>query len=258
MPFVPHASFDGPEDDSTTIWRYVDLARFLDMVIHRQLTFVPAQKMADKYEGTLPPGGLLQSMALIDPILRLNDFGAFLREELPKSLPSEYARLARAGTYLSCWHMNSGESGAMWAIYGAQGMAIESTVAHLKAALDAEQSREIHLGVVRYGDPSDPEVFRDLRRDYSLHKRQLYEYEHELRAAILTGQDPAMDDPPPVIKVDIHLPELIKRVWIGPKQPGWFETMVNDLLRDYQLPDIPVVRSTMDDDPLLARSIQTS
>jgi hypothetical protein len=123
MPYQAHPSFIEPKNGNARLWRYMDLARFLSVLDSRALFFPSVATLAetDPYEGEPAPAKIRAAQARGAEALR-----AFrLNAEVFKHL-----------NFFNCWHMNDGESDAMWKLYikGSEGIAIQTTVERLKAS----------------------------------------------------------------------------------------------------------------------------
>jgi hypothetical protein len=57
-----------------------------------------------------------------------------------------------------CWNLFESESNAMWQLYGSRGVAVKSTVGHLKKALANSGCVRRVIAPVRYGPPPDLEL----------------------------------------------------------------------------------------------------
>ncbi len=178
LPIGEHTSFDRPPV-TTRLWRYTDLPKFIELLSSARLWMTNAEVLAqdDPYEGL--PGAVQFPHRLWRTI-----------EEVPEPLRRQIMKLCSRGTdstpaaafrswfmreeqacimtqsgrrdfYVNCWHAADHESVAMWKIYGAPGagVAIVSNGARLETALDANDE-QLHLGAVRYRDPS---VFESVR-----------------------------------------------------------------------------------------------
>ena len=129
---------DGPlemPDRDTTIWRYIDLAQFLDLITHRRLFFSNGGNLTDKNEGAVP-----------DAIIASKRKGLELKGLSGRDLEEEMAvfQMYEANSMLglalfNCWSAEEEESYALWKIYlGGQrlGFAVKSTVGRLIDAID--------------------------------------------------------------------------------------------------------------------------
>ena len=112
--------------DETIIWKYLDLSKFLDMLLSKQLFMSRSDKFEDQYEGTFsePTFEEIRKISADNP--RFLDFYKSHREKVT----------------ISSWHINEYESFAMWQIFtqNTEGLAIQTTIGRLKKAL--EQKKE--------------------------------------------------------------------------------------------------------------------
>lgn len=152
-------------DPNERLWRYVDFAKFVDLLETQRLFFSRADQFDDAFEGA---SGLAERQKEWDEFY-LEYFRNAIRFP-PENAPSppedvverEAKRLLgdikraikgeRETTFVSCWHSNSGESEALWRLYcpnGSTGVLIETTADRLLDSLDA---LDVELGRVQYLD----------------------------------------------------------------------------------------------------------
>jgi hypothetical protein len=140
MTFAENSRLRYPDDD-TKIWRYVGYPKFNWILHTRQLHFHQASEQKDPYEGGIPEA--------VEEKHRESDGTNFSFDEY-----EEVAQYSREVTFLNCWHMNEGESAAMWDLYGRsdRSIAIESTIGKLDESLEACTDYPIGAGHLRYAD----------------------------------------------------------------------------------------------------------
>jgi len=111
------------------IWRYLDLARFLDILDSSTLCFSRIDKFEDTYEGYVPVNGnyLSRFSHVLDYVNKFQ--------------------------YANCWHINESESAALWKLYSDSNnsVAIQSTVGRLKNSL-GNSPEQICLSEIQYRD----------------------------------------------------------------------------------------------------------
>ena len=172
-----------PESQEVAIWRFMDMAKFRDLMATGKLYFCRSDRFNDEREG-LPPEEYLSALFSLNP-LDLRD-----RQTFNHHLGS--IAQFRESFYISCWHLFRNETHKMWKEYGEDGVAICSRYCLLKSSLDAMGDRAF-LGLLRYGTKhlTGFNLFRFITT-----KRADYEDEQEVRAmlwimdphaAILTG-----------------------------------------------------------------------
>src|SRR5688572_5268355 len=132
-------------DDSTKIWRYVGLTKFLSLLSTRKLYLCRADKLDDPLEGVVPQVTHEYAEAVFSKVASNS-----------VEMAAQFAQVMRASrefTFVNCWHINDRESDAMWKLYSlvTEGVAIQSTVGRLKACLSAAPDR-FFVGSVQYAD----------------------------------------------------------------------------------------------------------
>jgi hypothetical protein len=243
------------------IWRYVDLAKFMSMLATRALYFPCATtELADPYEGWVPRSHMKAFMGLnqtyLDQMKQTRDQIIAMhptRDRAPLDVVLEEAKRkldmqqllqdTNAKFGVNCWHINEGESEAMWRIDGAagQGIAIESTKEKLESALKVDGAI---VDQVRYMDFDVDEIEKGHRHYGLFLKRKSFAHEQELRATILLTK-PGMG-----AAVQCDLGCLIEKIHIYPKAPSYYLEAVKYAVENTN-PKIkaPVVPSKLLDPP---------
>lgn len=231
--FEEHPRFIPPPDPEVPLWRYMDFAKFISL-LHRQAIFFPtAARLGDPYEGSYP---------IANVRLRPQWYGDHAEAIEFQSRDEKLRRLD--STLISCWHMNEGQSAAMWKLYSREGygVAVRSTYDRLKRAIDSP--RPFYIGVVRYlAYETDPMPEGNLF-DPFLHKRTSFEHERELRVVSERYVAPGTvtswtveEGPPPYSGdyVSTDLEVLVEAVYLAPETPGWFVDTVSVAARRFGL-----------------------
>ena len=236
-----HESFF-PPDENCTLWRYMDLTKFLSLIEDRCLLFPRADQFNDPYEGAWSRAG----------VLRLRDQAA--KGEVQPNLIDlllERIDVVRRELFISCWFASEHESAAMWKLYlqSPEGIAIKTDYDTLTAALE-QSPLTIRTTLVKYVDYDKvPIAFGNLFFPF-VYKRLSFAHETELRAIIWSKENQAkIPDDATLVPVDIVPQDLVKSVHVSPTAPNWFGHLVEQLLKRYRL-DIPVVRSRLYDRPV--------
>ena len=100
MPYEPHANLIQPEDNNAYIWRFIDLPKFLDMLVTGSLYFTRGDMFDDPYEG-MPPDEYMEAVR---------------RGGTNIGSVQHQARMFhhyRADFFINCWHMSEHESAGM-------------------------------------------------------------------------------------------------------------------------------------------------
>lgn len=153
-------------------------------------------------------------------------------DEVIDRLQKESFLGSRDTFYVSCWHMNEGESDSQWKIYGAnpQSLAIVSDFKRLTDAIS--DSRTIYGSEIIYYSPE-----KDMTSSYGIHqpvmKRKAFEHEKEFRLFNwdhrLIGRGPV----PKGIEVSIQIKTLIEKIVVSPRAPKGFIDAVARLTKEY-------------------------
>ena len=127
-----------PEDPDTIVWKYLDLSKFLDLLLSQKLFMSRSDKFEDQYEGTFsePTFEEIRKLSINNP-----DF-------------LNYYKIHREKVAISSWHINEYESFAMWQIFtqNSEGLAIQSTIGRLQKAVQSETVIKQYIGEVNYID----------------------------------------------------------------------------------------------------------
>lgn len=203
-----------PDSPDTIIWKYLDLSKFVDLLLYQKLFMSRSDKFEDQYEGTFsePTYEEIKKLAVDNP--------NFL----------DFYKTRRKNVVISSWHINEYESFAMWQIFTQknEGLAIQSTLGRLQKALEKDREFEQLIGEVNYIDykkeyiPFENEFFP------FLFKRKSFQYEREIR--VITDVTKHHLDIDNGLKIDINIQDLIEKIYIHPKSENWYKKLVMDLI----------------------------
>jgi hypothetical protein len=245
MPADKHAIFRQPDDPESVIWRYMDFTKFVSTLETRALYFARSDTLGDPFEGSLSRGN-----EVLRPLVYKG-----IQPETLKLVASHKATLGkdiRMSIFINCWHMNAGESAAMWKLYAKsnEAVAIRSTFSKLESVLD----KECYVGLVDYIDFKSDWIPEGNFFSPYVHKRKSFAHESEVRALIL--KVPEKEGKP-----DFHAPQLrkgipkvvpieklIDAVYVAPTSPRWFHELVEQVLLRYGL-KLSVTQSSLDEEP---------
>jgi hypothetical protein len=252
----PHPAFPQPSDLNATIWRYVDLSKFDDLVTASQLYMRRADLLDDEFEGTTPAAELARWDRLVEEASNDDERRAI---QAAREQQSEFARVFRPMYYLTCWCMSLYENVAMWERYvkssSTEGVAIRSTFAALTSQL---ANSVTYVGLVRYID-YDRDDFARLTMNVMhriMHKRIFFIDEREVRGVVslwshepLRQQyiDPFLTADKKGLLAKVNPKELIDAVVLHPRTTAAFADKVSELCSRYGLS--PPIRSAMSSAP---------
>jgi hypothetical protein len=232
--FIHNPNIILPEDPDTIVWKYLDLSKFLDLLLSKKLFMSRSDKFEDQYEGTF-------SEPTYEEIRKI-------AENNPKFL--NYYKSHREKIAISSWHINEYESFAMWQIFtkNNEGLAIQSTIGRLKEALQPERKTEQYIGEVNYIDYKKEYIpFNDTFFPF-LFKRKSFQYEREVRIiSDVTQNKIEINDG---LKIDVDIHQLIEKIYIHPKSENWYKNLVIQLMEQLGF-NFSIEKSDLESDILI-------
>jgi len=249
--YEPHMAFITPENPDVSLWRYMDLAKLLSLLDREALFFARADKLGDPFEGSTTHA----AAAAEEAVLRSTGMSDESLATLRRGLSASFQAFPK-WTYINCWHMNDGESAAMWSQYlrTGEGVAVQSTFRRLTESIG--QDEPVYVGMVQYVDYQEDEIPPGNVFYRYTHKRRSFEHEHEVRAVLqapVLKEEGGLDleaEPYEVGRyVTVALRMLVERIRVAPSSPTWFLETVRSAVHRFGF-DIDVGRSDMDADPV--------
>lgn len=223
-----------PNDPNTIVWKYLDLSKFLDLLLSQQLFMSRSDKFEDQYEGTF-------SEPTYEEIKKLS-------ENNPEFL--KYYKSHREKVVVSSWHINEYESFAMWQIFtqNSEGLAIQSTIGRLQKALEVELNYKQYIGEVNYIDYKKEYIpFDDMFFPF-LFKRKSFQYEREIRVISDVSEHGLQIDNG--LKVNVAINDLIEKIYIHPKSENWYKKLVIEVVSKLGY-SIEIEKSDLESDILI-------
>lgn len=231
------------------------------MLANRALWFSRGDELGDTYEGVMSQSSFEELVAFFE---EMDQFVPPTPDKIPtrevaRDLASQAYIVARSIGFFNCWHMSPYESMAMWKIYAANVIAVQSTFRRLTESFSRRGERSVRIGTIQYLDH-----YSDYTNRYGLNvtgshfaqfwmsKGKAYEFEREIRAVSVI-EPPRVDGPPNYdhqdhpkgINVPCDLNRLIEAVYISPTRPEYFVEVVSSLTALYGFGDVPVIQSQL-------------
>jgi len=232
--YINNPNIKLPEDPNTIVWKYLDLSKFLDLLMSEKLFMSRSDKFEDQYEGTF-------SEPTFEEIKKLSiDNPDFLN----------YYKTHREKVAISSWHINEYESFAMWQIFtqNSEGLAIQSTIGRLQESLAPETNFNQYIGEVNYIDYKKEHIpFDDMFFPF-LFKRKSFQYEGEVRIITDIGESEIKINEGLKINVDIN--QLIEKIYIHPKSENWYKNLVIQLVKQLGF-NFTIEKSDLESDILI-------
>lgn len=232
--YIQNSNLNLTENDDLFVWKYLDLSKFLDMLLVKKLFMSRSDKFEDQYEGTF-------SEPTFEEIKKI-------AENNPKFLDNYKSH--REKVVISSWHANEYESFAMWQIFtkNNEGIAIQSTIGRLKKAVQLEKHFQQYIGEVNYIDYKKDFIPFDDTFFPFLFKRKSFQYEREVRIiSDVTSDNLIIDNG---LKIDVDINELIEKIYIHPKSENWYKKLVIELVRKLGF-DFTIEKSDLESDILI-------
>ena len=163
---------------NASVWRYMNLFEFTQIVVNSKLTLKQVSKFADEWDGVLSPGYIRNKMRL--EIAMARDSSTPVMENFDSLCAKE--KLNTDCSYVSCWTYNSPDSMLMWDSFTSNpfSCAIEITIEELPNLI----LEEVNYGLVSevfYFDPNNEDGCTLNHERELFRKRVGYEHEREVR-----------------------------------------------------------------------------
>lgn len=232
--YISNPNITLPKDQDTVVWKYLDLSKFLDLLMSQKLFMSRSDKFEDQYEGTF-------SEPTFEEMKKLS-------ADNPEFL--DYYKTHREKVVVSSWHINEYESFAMWQIFtqNSEGLAIRSTVGRLQKALSPERHFKQYIGEVNYIDYKKEYIPFDDNFFPFLFKRKSFQYEREIRIiSDLSTHKITINDG---VKINVDIRQLIEKIYIHPKSENWYKKLVIELLKQLDF-DFTIEKSDLESDILI-------
>ena len=221
-----HPCFPQPMDPTISVWRYMDLAKFIWLLDRRMLYLSRLDLLGDPHEGSTP-----RFLAEIrdKQIRELID-----KKELKPVDLGEINRRVRNSLYVNCWQAGETESEAMWRLYCPEGngVAIQTTYERLVDSVSSDPN--MHIGCISYinyertGFPFDNLLYP------AMHKRMSFAHENEVRLVKHVGEFLNPDKPSPDgYMVDWPLEDTVSKIFVNPYASGHYHDVVMSVVRKF-------------------------
>jgi hypothetical protein len=233
---TPIYAEDWPYSDvlpNQPLLRYMDVWKFEDLCKSRALYFRRADKFDDPLEGTLSTENIHGKSA--------SDVAFSTKVTIAPTSYADlvaYRNVAKAVTFVNCWHINNNECPKMWDQYTSSpdSLVVISTTAHLKTSL----KQPVFMSAVKYIKEDKPRTEFD-ERSLFFYKDIAFEHEREYRLLIDLadfGGSIQRDDPVDFFrKVPVDPLILVRAIQTHPQATKDTYERIGALVREY-LPGI--------------------
>lgn len=175
---------------SSTLWRYMDLSKFIDLVINKKLVFPRFDMFEDPFEGFSPHFVELARKKLIESGEFEDKIIDFVTDVFSSAI-----MISNYYAYVSCWHINKYESAGMWRLYcnGSESLVIKTTADRLKKSIVKDNYFKLITSKVNYDYKLSNANIEDLTSvdpfNSLLTKRESFEHEKEYRLLLIDQKE---------------------------------------------------------------------
>jgi len=265
-------------DESASLWRYVKLSTlFLNLSGTVYVPTIAQLQKSDPKEG-------LAAVSAEWRLAYLQDHQRDTIDNIVKALPPEKQKLIGAGDPSNladmmqnsqiiadfydeqqsklkcawCWHSSLHESAAMWKLYADSGVAIQTTLHEITAALPTDvcfEAAKIQYGNRESGqidsfNPEAPGIREILARAY-LFKNNDYEFEKEVRL-ITESQIPESGRVLNNVSANQLIQQIVLSPWIELDEFEALQQQLRPLCTDAQITRSPLIKNLDDEKTIRA------
>jgi len=209
--------------DKSPLRRYMDLAKFVDLLRTKSLYLRRADGFSDRFEGALTPS----IRAAID---------SARNSGRPTETSDVFYERCRKGTFVSCWTFGEKDNMALWQLFGGSGssVAITTTTERLTRTCLGWNEDSI-IEKVNYIDHfKDPDMIVGKYTDPLRFKHEAFDFEREVRLMVPMQRN-WESNPDGIRRPILDISDLIIGVVVAPDAGNWFLELVQDLVHRYSL-----------------------
>ncbi len=237
---LEHYSFPQPKDKEQKVWRYLSLAKFLNLVLTKSLYLSRVDLLGDSHEGSYTK----QSSTLNTDAIYTDDNG--VTQPL-----FERRQWLRKTIFVNCWRMDNYESEAMWKLYcpNNEGLAIQTTYSKLTNSIIFKD--KVYIGCISYLDYEVNYFNNGNILNLMMHKRKAFEHEKEVRVAKINTSNwnsASIDVIEEGVNIEWDLFSTIERIYVNPYAPQWYFDTVKLIFTELSI-NIPIEWSNIKSDP---------
>ena len=226
-----YLKIDDDLDECQTLWRYMDLSKFISLLEKKALWLARADTFRDKHEGRFP----VDMRIAIEKAYKDLD-----QNNNPKVKDADdFQDFLSKNTFINCWHKNFDENMVMWEIYGkdTNALAIQTSVKKLKDNINTSTitGHSLILKGVKYQHAHDTTGVRRYEECFFI-KRPHFSFEDEARISLDTysSTNPTKKTPYGYY-LPVSINGLIERILIHPDSPDWFKEAIDSITEKYEI-----------------------
>ena len=236
MPKQIQVLIDKELKNGAILRRYLDLAKFLDLLRSGAIYLTSTVSLPDKFEGALTS------------VFRHAIDSAYSKG-LTDNSADDFIRKTRECNYINCWSLGATDNMALWQLYSStsNGVAITTTKEKLaQACFNWAAEEHVEIFKVQYIDHfENPDMIIASYTDPLRFKHIAYRYEREVRIVVSrVKENEIVKSKPEGIRLPVKLDDFICSIVVAPEAGSWFYEMVSDITKRYGL-SVPVCRSKL-------------
>lgn len=218
-----------------SLWRYMDLAKFVSMLEQNALWLARADTFRDRHEGRFPD----EMRILIEKAYE----GFCTDGESSVKDADDFQDYLLKNAFVSCWHRNSDENMVMWEIYGRDNnaVAVQTTVGSMAKSIDASNLIGHSLKLKRVVYQKADEIPGAIPyEDCFFRKRPHFSFEREVRISLDT-YSPSNPSKRTKYghKLPVHVNTLVEKILVHPDSQDWYLSVIRSIADRYSI-DAPV------------------
>jgi hypothetical protein len=256
--FMPYKRVEilSEPSDLQILWRYLPLAKFMDLLQNKKLFFSSISKFDDPREGLPSEKNFHPDRIMVfrdassdDPNQSLHS--ASLKEIFGNQV-NNFIKNNKQGIinlkstfFVNCWQMNESEDASQWEIYGGGNPDSVAIVTSFKSLRDSLiDPLDICGSKILYYNP-DQDVTPDGNAFYfAISKRIAFSSDREFRLIHWKPELINSTIPPSGISIAVDLEKAIKCIVISPKAPKWVVDVIEKFVISCGL-RIPISKSSL-------------
>jgi hypothetical protein len=244
-----------PDNLDVRVWRYMAVERF-ESLLEDGVFFARSHLFEDQREGSATHR---QAWSNRLPPLMVRSASSGVRKPITEFF-SDHGRWNRQWVCVSCWHMNEGESDAMWKLYAptSKAVSVQSTFRRLDESLHEYSAVAPWpiIGVVRYINHATDTIPSQAILATYFHKPLEYTHEREVRAVLWDLPTSEYEIPKRMLTDEVakdngiacpilNVNHLIERVYVAPRSPKDLSVRVRAAMEAHQV-EAPLLRSSLE------------
>jgi hypothetical protein len=220
---LKHECFPQPKDAEQRVWRYLSLAKLVNLLTTKTLYLSRLDLLADDHEGSYTR-------------IHSQTEALQIRNGSEREKWTQQKARVRSSLYVNCWRIGNEESEAMWKLYCPNNDGIAVVTSYRRLVQSALNDSETYIGLITYLD-YETDTFKSGNVLYpAMHKRKAFEHEREARIVKIQARywgetaESRVGHPPTAVTVEWDLIKHCEALYVNPYAPEWYFATIEKLL----------------------------